>query len=202
MREGRMIVLVAVVLLVAASAQAGLLPVPTVAVKAGANFSKLNTDNLDASTRTGLVGGLALDVSFVAIHLSPELLLTQKGFKDGNYLGGPSTDYRSLNLEIPLLFRYAIPSPVVQPSLYVAPAVSFPLKSELQETEIDEVKAWSDVKDQTKSTVFSLIVGAGLQVQHITFDLRYEYGLTNYLDGGGADTKDRTVTAMVGYAFF
>ena len=201
MRTRRMVAaLAAVVILVATSAQAGLLPLPSVTAKAGANFSNLNTDNLDASARTGFVAGLGLDFSFVAMHLSPEVLLSQKGFKDGGLGGGDQ--YRTLNLEIPLLFRYGIPSPAVQPSIYVAPAVSFPLKSEAKSDVIMTQKAnWVDIKDDTKSAVFSVIIGAGLKFQQMSFDLRYDFGLTNYFDDSTVDSKDRTLTALVGYSF-
>jgi hypothetical protein len=196
-------------------AQVPLAPKAELGIKAGLNFSDINTDQIKSSTRSGFVGGLYLDLSTFLLHLQTEALISQRGFKDGtplgSYLGNNELEYRNTFLQIPALIVIALPVPLVSPRAYAGPAINFPLKSEVK---LDN--DWSDIKDDAKTT-WSVILGVGVKIMKIGVDLRYDIGLTalndrpvgNILDDAldeitaadqYDDLKDRTFSLTVSFA--
>lgn len=191
-------------LLLPGSALALLLP--SYGVKAGLNFSNVNLDDLESSNRTGMVGGLFLNLPLTGLNLQGEVLYTTKGFTEGTLTSHREFDFRMHDLQIPVLAKVSLPLPAVAPSLYAGPALSFRLKGELQ----DDAGDWVDVKDDLKSTTWSLIVGLDLTLLGtLVVDFRYDLGLSAINDTSlgdnltelGKDIKDRTLTAMVGVKF-
>lgn len=184
-------------------------------LKVGANFSDINTDQISASTRSGLVGGVYLDLATILLHLQTEALISQHGFKGGtplsSYTGSNELEYRDTALQIPALVVLALPTPVLSPRAYLGPALNIPLKSEVK---LDN--DWVDVKKDIKST-WSLVFGVGAKFMRVGVDLRYSIGLSALNDRpvgdilndafdeiNGVDKyddiKDRTISFTVSYA--
>ena len=160
-------------------------------VKAGANFSDINTDQLTASKRAGLVGGVYVDLATVLLHLQGEALISQHGFKGGtplgSYVGTNQLEYRDTSLQLPVLFMFVLPTPVVSPRAYIGPALSIPLKSELK---LDN--DWVDVKKDIRTT-WNLVFGVGAKFFRVGVDLRYSVGLN--------ELNDRPVGEILNDAF-
>lgn len=181
--KGILIILVTLSsLLMVASASMAQSPAPKVefGVRAGANFSNINTDQIQSSKRSGLVGGVYADLSTLLLHLQAEALISQHGFKGGtplsNYVGNSKLEYRDTVLQIPALVVLALPSPMVSPRAYIGPALNIPLKSEMK---LDN--DWVDIKDDTK-TSWSMVFGVGVKIFRVGVDLRYSLGLSAFND--------------------
>lgn len=199
-----LMILGAITLLAIAPATAQLLP--SYGVKAGLNFSNINLDDLDASHRTGVAGGLFVNLPWPGLNLQGEILYTTKGFTEGTLISDREFDFRMHDLQIPVLVKLALPLPMVSPSLYAGPALSYRLKGEVKDDDGD----WVDVKDDLKSSSWSLILGFDVKLMStLIVDFRYDLGLSaiNETSLGdnvtelNKDIKDRTLTAMVGWQF-
>jgi opacity protein-like surface antigen len=192
----------AVVMLLTGTATAGLLP--SLGVKAGLNFSSVNMDALDTSTRSGFVGGVFANLTLPGLSVQAEALYTVKGSKKGSGLGIPVFEYREHLLQIPMLARFALPIPLVAPAVYAGPAVSFPLKGQF-----NTGSGWTDARSKAEGQVWSLIIGADVTlISSLVLDLRFDWGLSKIREtelGDVIDTessiKDRTITATIGYKF-
>jgi hypothetical protein len=199
-----MVILGLLVLLLPGSVLAQLLP--SYGVKAGVNFSNIDLDDLESSNRTGMVGGLFVNLPLPSLNLQGEILYTTKGFTEGTLTGASQTDFRMHDLQIPVLMKFSLPIPAVTPSLYLGPALNFRLKGEIKDAEGD----WVDVKDELKSTSWSLIMGLDVRlIGTLILDFRYDLGLSAINDTSlgdnltelDKDIKDRTLTAMLGVRF-
>src|SRR5947207_2342023 len=99
-------------------------------IKGGVNFSKINTDNLNESTRTGYQADVfALFGS--ALYLQPEAYLSSTGGKftttDGNF----KANVKFTNLSVPLLLGHSFGSKDLNFKLMVGPVYTYALnKSE------------------------------------------------------------------------
>ncbi|MEW6412903.1 MAG: porin family protein [Candidatus Zixiibacteriota bacterium] len=195
----RIVIVLAVVLLTAAFAQA-----TELGFKAGLNLANL-TGDVENNKAMMTFGGGAFAKFMVApqIFIKPEVVYMMKGTK------GDSDDFdekmKFNYIEIPVLLGYQFPTQgSVSPSLFVGPAVGILMsaKYELEGVEVD-------IKDFTKSTDFGLVLGGGVDFGlgtsgKLAFDARYTVGLTNLNDDVDADEfefKNTVFSFFVGYAF-
>lgn len=195
----KILILLALTALAAATASAGMLP--TYGVKAGANFSNINVDDLGASSRTGFVGGGFANLAWPVFNLQFELLYSQKGFNDAGVSLDEKADVSVSTIQIPALFKFALPIPAVSPSIYAGPALSFTTGATAKFASGDE-----DVKDLFESSNWSAIIGVDVKLAgKLIVDLRYDMGLSSVSKDAftdlGKDVKGRTFTAMVGISF-
>jgi hypothetical protein len=183
-------------------------------VKLGVNLANATGDDApdDASMKPGLVGGGFITYSFSDLFaVQPELLFSMKGAKSD--IG--STEYKSTlsYIEIPVLFKVQLAGGGnFKPNFYAGPAVGFLMSAK---TSADpEPTGWDDdIKDDMKSTDIGLIGGIGADLGmgtgpgKITFDLRYEVGLTSTSDvdmnqdGDKDKVNNSTISFLVGYGF-
>jgi opacity protein-like surface antigen len=196
----RIVLLAMLAALAAGTANAGLLP--TFGVKGGINMSTVDLDDLDASNRTGFVGGAFVNLAYPGLNFQIEGLYSTKGFKEGKPTGTTQLDYNMACLQFPVLMKLSLPIPAVTPSVYAGPALSFVTKAEFEDGDGNV----TDVKDDTESSYWSVIVGADLTLMgSLIVDVRYDIGL-NALNKDSftnldKDIKDRTFTVMAGFAF-
>jgi len=197
------LILIAALALVASAASAQLLP--RFGVKGGLNFSTVDLDDLDASTRTGYAAGLFVNLSAPGMNLQGEVLYSVKGFSEGTWTSAEEFDYRDHVIEIPVLLKFALPLPAVSPALYAGPAVSFPIKSEFK---LDD--DWVEIDEDGESMAWSVVIGADVTLMdHLVIDVRYDWGISSLrkTDFGALDDnldeeiKDRTFSLMAGYKF-
>ena len=184
----------------AAPAAAGLLP--TFGVKAGANFSNINLDDLDASSKTGFVGGGFVNLAWPIFNLQGELLYTTKGFKNATAADLSKFDVSTHAIQIPILLKFKLPIPAVAPSVYIGPALSFITKAEAT----DASGATEDIKDDFESSIWSMVFGLDVTLMDMFIvDARYDMGLSSLSKDAitdiGEDVKGRTITVMVGIGF-
>jgi hypothetical protein len=198
-------------LLVAAFAGLLVLPRPAAAdvqfgIKAGGNMARPTGADADdplatLKSRVGFTGGIFLAFNFGrVVTIQSEVLYTMKGATyvalDDSYTDKLSADY----IEIPLLLKLRIPTPVVQPFVFAGPSVGFKLKEKLESNGVP--------LDETilKNNDYGAIFGAGVNVgRNFMVDVRYSLGLQKVISTFEGDVepdfKNGVWSASIGIAF-
>ncbi|HSA94564.1 MAG TPA: porin family protein, partial [Acidobacteriota bacterium] len=173
------------VLLIVACAGLAVLPGPAAAdirfgIKAGGNMAKpTGADARDPAatlkSRVGFIGGVFLAVDFGRfVTVQSEVLYTMKGATyvalDDTYTDKLYADY----IEVPLLIKLRIPTPIVQPFIFGGPTVGFKLQEKLVSNGETVPLATALLKNNDYGTIF----GAGLNLgRNLVVDFRYSLGL-------------------------
>ena len=179
-------------------------------IKGGGNMARLTGSDLQdingtLKNKVGFVAGV-----FLAFNMGPvftlqlEGLYTMKGV-DQTYIdtGTTYTDKLSANyIEIPLLFKFRIPTPLVSPFVFAGPAVSFKLSEKV--TENGETVPL----DQAlfKNNDYGAIFGGGINIgSHFQMDVRYSMGMAKVISTVEGETplniKNGVWSATIGIAF-
>ena len=207
-RSGAFIAAVLMVVSVAGPVFAG--GVWTMGFKGGVATSDFHgsdvTENL--GNRVGFAGGLygQVDVSD-RFGIRMEGLYHMKGVAEdsANASASVKLDY----IEFPILLMGQIPaSDGATLSVFAGPVLAFNTSAKLEGT-VDGFTASVDIKDYIASFEFGLAFGLGASFEagsaRITLDGRYQLGLTNVEDTGGAapnsDVKNQGWVFMAGGGF-
>lgn len=147
-----------------------------VGVKGGVNFSNIDADHFDKSTKTGYQAGVFVRVGS-AFYLQPEAYLASSG---SNFASADNGDYsasvRFTTLNVPLLLGHEFGTSSTNFRLMVGPVYSYLLdKNESYSQNFDN--AYHDFGKYNNSTL-GYQVGAGVDFAGLTADLRYEGGLS------------------------
>ena len=174
--------LLAISLCTVASARAQLLPSVSFGVKAGANLSSFSTSNtLSSDNRAGFLGGFWARIGAGGIHLQPELYYTSKSVKFQGESGGvQSTNTATFkSIDLPILVGTKIGLLGIGARLNTGPVFSFVTSQDQSIGDAFNNATRLRYQDQNYAWQF----GAGLDVQRVSLDLRYELGL-NKIDNG------------------
>ncbi|WP_324673110.1 porin family protein [Hymenobacter sp. GOD-10R] len=208
---------VALLLITSASAIESRAQGVRVGIKAGANLSNLSGDLQDEDrfqNKTGFVGGLMLNVPLLAdnfLSLQPELLYSQKGFKnDGSYLKGlysykGKATYNYLDL--PVLAKIKAGPIFVE----AGPQFSYLINRKdetrryLNGQQLDYSSAERDLSNVNRFEV-GYAAGIGVQVVGVILDVRYNGSFTDFTKNGyqGNDlrnARNSVFQASVGFLF-
>ena len=161
---------------------------------------------VDKKARMGFGGGGVL-----GIELSPtfkaqiEALYMMKGVKYEAAAGDSSETIKLDYLEFPVTFHF-VPAMNgnVKPRFFAGPYLGMLLSAK------DKTEGFADpadngdfdIKDFMKSTEFGLTFGAGLNINAVTFDIRYDLGLSKIVETVGSvedNTKSTGIYAMIGW---
>lgn len=192
------IILSAMFLALNYAAYSQVLPSFQMGLKAGANLSKLSTDNTFSSeNRAGYYAGLWTRIGAVGLHLQPELYLTGKNttLEDGS---GQENKVKFTSLDVPVLVGTKIGAAGVGLRLNTGPVISFVLSDEQSLGDAAGSVFQGDFKGQN----FAWQFGAGLDIGNIGLDLRYETGLSKIGRDGYDDTKLSLFTFGLAYRLF
>jgi hypothetical protein len=176
------------IFLLSATAQAQVLP--KFGVKAGLNYSTFN--NADgAEYKAGFLGGVYANINIPAspMAIQPEILYAQYGANDENSDAKFSVDY----IQIPVLakFGFGAPGVNIKPEVFFGPYAGFSINSEIEDSGIGV-----DADEFFKNSDFGVVVGAGLQVSKLNFELRYTAGLTDVFEDAYADGEKNGAFAL------
>lgn len=176
-------------------------------VMAGASFAKLGGSDVGSNdTRTGFVAGGFLRFTPAGMFaLEPQLLYVQKGAK-ADFGGGITGTLKLDYVQVPVLIKLNIPmaDKAVAPNIFVGPAIGFKASCKISASNGSSSASGSCADNDfgIKSTDFSAVFGAGLDIRHFSFQGRYDLGLTKLGDGSANnDVKNRAWLLTVGYAF-
>jgi hypothetical protein len=155
-------------------------------IKAGANFANLSTDNYSSSSITSYHGGVYANINFSEKWgITPEVLWSAQGAELDNMK--LKTDY----VIVPIMLRWRIIDLI---SLQAGPQFNFLTKAKL-----DDV----DVKDDLKSSTYSLAVGAGVHLPlGVNGGIRYIIGMSDLAESDTQELKDRTFQIYLGWTIF
>jgi hypothetical protein len=146
-------------------------------IKGGINFSQIDANQLNESTKTGYQAGLFARIGS-SWYLQPEVYVAGTGgeFKateDGNDYNG---DVKFTTLNVPLLLGKSFGSEDLNFRLMAGPVYSY-IMNKNENFSQNFTGAYNDFGHYNNSTL-GYQVGAGLDFGPITADLRYEGGLT------------------------
>jgi hypothetical protein len=155
-------------------------------IKGGVNFSKINTDNVSESTKTGYQAGIFARVGS-SIYLQPELYLGSSGgkfaFQTNNNTVTTEGKVKFTTLNLPLLIGKGFGGDNLNFRIMAGPVYSYVLdKNDNFSSAVNS--AYADFGDYKKSTL-GFQAGAGVDIGHITADFRYEGGLTKINENFG-----------------
>ena len=166
-------------------------------IKGGVNFSKINTDNFNESTRTGYQAGVFARIGS-AFYLQPELYLSSTG---GNF-NTTNNDFKAkvnfTNLSVPLLLGHSFGSKELNFRLMVGPVYTYALNK--SESFSDNANAAVADFGHYNNSTLGFQAGGGVDIGPITADLRYEGGLTKINPDFGQ--RQNLWALSVGFKFF
>jgi hypothetical protein len=156
-------------------------------VEGGVDFASLG--NSDASnfngSRTGFEGGGFLTVGLGPFAVQPEVLYVSKG---GQNLSGSSTvelDY----IEVPVLAKFSLGLPEINPAILIGPYFSSYLGSNTQNAVLTNASS-SDVGG---------IIGLEFHIASFYLSGRYELGISHVTTDTNISNRDLAV--LLGWAF-
>jgi opacity protein-like surface antigen len=141
------------------------------------------------------------------ISFQPELSFLQRGHRDSeNEMGFRYESSMTLNyLEIPLLVRYSFPTNgKISPAITAGPTVGFLLGMSAWE-KLNGVKEEIDYSEFYRTTSFGIVLGAGVEyalpLGKVMFDIRYDLGLSNLIDGDFDDYSEKSRALLFAIGF-
>ena len=175
------------------------LPSFQLGLKAGANLSKLSTENtLSSGNRAGYYGGLWARIGAAGIHLQPELYISGKNTTLKRTVDGAENEVKFTSVDVPVLVGTKIGAAGVGIRLNTGPVVSFIVDDkQTVKTAVGNV-----FSGNFKGQAFAWQFGAGLDVGKLGLDLRYETGLSKIGKDGYDDTKLSLFTFGLAYRLF
>ncbi|UKT64470.1 porin family protein [Pedobacter mucosus] len=186
-------------LLTAFFASAQVLPSFQLGLKAGANFSKFDSDNTFSSdNRTGFYGGLWARLGAAGVYFQPEVYLSGKKADLVSDATGEVNKVRFTSLDVPLLIGTKFGAAGVGLRLNTGPMFSLILDKNQSFGQAAGNVFKADFKDQA----FAWQFGAGLDIKKLSVDARYELGLSKINKDGYPGTKLNLFTIGLGYRIF
>ena len=161
-------------------------------LEAGANFSNFlgsDVSTIDGAndSKLGLVGGGFLSLNFGnSFAIRPEVLYEQKG----NQVSGTSTSTQLDYIEIPLLLKLSLGSPMFNPGILFGPSFAWNV--------IAKDASGANITNISSSDV-GLVGGVEVDIDKFLVSGRYELGLDNVAQN--VNIQNGTLTFLVGYSF-
>lgn len=171
----------------------------TFGIKAGVNFSKINTDNFNESTVTGYQAGLFARFGS-SFYVQPEVYVASSGGKVNGNIGTAAYngDIKFTTLNVPLLLGKSFGDKSLNFRLMVGPVYSYIMDQD-KNLSANFSGAYADFGDYKNSTL-GYQAGAGVDIGPVTADVRYEGGLTEINKSYGQ--KQNLWAVSVGFKFF
>ncbi len=181
------------------------LPTLDFGLKAGVNLAKLKTDLADEQNRLGYQVGVYSRIGGLGVYLQPELYLGSKGSKFTAVTQENGTEVKQdgkvnfTTLDLPILIGTRVGVSALAVRFMAGPVVSF-----VVDKEKPVATAYSNITDfgNYKNNAWGLQAGAGVDVASLTFDVRYEAGVSNLSKSAKYDQKTNLWHISLGYKIF
>jgi len=177
--------------------------------KGGINSSQINTSsatinnvnyaNFTSPAQSGFDFGIFARLGGKRLYLQPELLYCQQNGQSGNPLVTQNINLKTI--KVPVLLGYKLINlKVASLRAFTGPAMAYALTSSNVKMNLPNF----DPKN-FKNNIWNWQLGAGVDILKFTFDVRYEWGLSNTSDGNlnkiGFVNKVKSVIFSVGFKF-
>lgn len=201
----KLILSAALFLGVGIAAQAQVLPKVQFGVKAGANLTSLSegSGSLNSDNRAGYLAGFWARFGALGFNFQPEIYVTSKNVDINNGTNGTATNRAKFtSIDVPLLLGTKIGALGLGGRFYAGPLLSFAINRD--QSFFGAVGQAGSLN--YKSSNFAITAGAGVDIQRVSIDLRYEAGLTKqtYYLSNNTDYKTRVslFNLSLGYRLF
>lgn len=171
-------------------------------LKTGINMASLKGNVGDESNRLGYQAGVWARVGGAGFYVQPEVYLGSKGGEFGSiqqdgttYEGDAKVNFTTL--DIPVLVGNKFGFEKLNFRIMAGPVVSFLLNKDSKEN-----YAVATDFDNYKNQTIGVQTGAGVDLGNLSFDLRYEKGLSNIDKSGKYDQKQNLWHLSLGYKIF
>jgi hypothetical protein len=161
-------------------------------LEAGANFSDFigsgvsQVSNVNDS-KLGFVGGGFLSLNFSnSFAIRPEVLYEQKGAQ----ISGTGTTAELDYVEVPVLLKIGLGTPVINPSILLGPSFSWNILAQSN---------GKNISNNINSSDVGLVGGLEIDIDKFLVSGRYELGLDNVVNN--TQVQNGTITLLVGYSF-
>jgi hypothetical protein len=194
----KIIYLLALSLCTAGAASAQVLPSFQFGVKGGVNLSHFSTENtLSSDSRAGYLAGVWARVGAAGLHFQPELYYTSKMVTIKS--GALNNEATFKSVDLPLLVGTKFGAVGIGARINTGPMISFVTGKDQSVASAAQNAVNLNFKDQNYAWQF----GVGLDVQKISFDLRYELGLNKIQNQSNtAETRINLFNLTVAYRLF
>jgi hypothetical protein len=168
-------------------------------IKGGINFSHIDADNFNNSTLTGYQVGAFARVGG-AVYLQPELYISScggwfKSYQNNTIYNG---EVRFTNLDVPLLLGLRFGPKNLNLRVMAGPVYNYILNKD-ENFSANLSSAFNDFGHYNDSTL-GYQAGAGVDLGNVTFDARYQGGLSHINSDFGQ--TQRLWALSVGFKFF
>lgn len=175
-------------------------------IKLGLNYTNATgSDVKDAKAVLGIAAGGFLTYSINDMWaIQPELLYSQKGYKyEFDFLGTTvASSIATTYLDIPILVRLNIPTEgTMKPNIVLGPSVGILMSAKAKASVAGITVATTDVKKDSASTDIGMVVGAGIESGTMSYDLRYQMGLSALDKDGKAKAYNSVISLLIGWSF-
>ncbi|RZK19463.1 MAG: PorT family protein [Pedobacter sp.] len=189
----------AALLMVCFFASAQVLPSVQFGLKAGANFSKFDSENtFDSDNRAGFYGGVWARFGAAGIHFQPELYISGKKADLISEATGEVNKVRFTSLDVPLLVGTKFGAAGIGVRLNTGPMFSLIL----DENQSFGQAAGNVFRANFKNQAIAWQFGAGVDLKKLSVEARYELGLSKINKAGYPGTKLNLFTVGLGYRLF
>lgn len=180
------------------TAAAAQIPNFSIGPKAGATFSKITSDQdqIKEEMKNSLHFGAFVRLGN-KIYVQPEVLfMNRKGGFSSSTIDGSRKSIHLKTLDIPVLLGGKIFGPeAFNIRVMAGPVASLALNKDVSSENWDSVVTEDDIRGAN----WGLQFGAGIDVLMLTFDLRYEYGISNFSKEEGLTLKNNMFLVSLGW---
>ena len=164
------------------------------------NFMDLNTNsassNFSSSNQAGYLAGFWARFGALGLNFQPEIYLTSKNADVTSAMGG-ETQAKFTSIDVPLLIGAKVGAFGFGARFYTGPLVSLAIDKSQSFSQAAGNAIALNYRDQN----FAWQFGAGLDIQKISIDLRYEAGITNQ-NYGSSQTRVSLFNLSLAYRLF
>ncbi len=174
----------------------------TFGLKGGLTASTLNVEErrgIEVSSIWGAAAGIFVGKPLTdSLGLQIEALVSQRGARDET--AGRSTTVRLAYLDVPVLLRVGnTQSDRLHAHAFAGPTFGFKLKADGPN---DSIFGGGNTTGEVKAFDLGLTLGAGFDVDRISVDARYTFGLRNVaVAPSDGVVKNRSFALLLGYRF-
>jgi len=177
------------------TAKAQVLPNVQFGLKGGLNLASVSSsasNTFASNNQAGYLGGVWARFGALGFNFQPEVYITKKS--TDVTANGVETKANFTSIDVPLLFGAKIGALGIGGRFYTGPVVSFAINKDQNIAGASQSIYAMQYKDQNYAWQF----GAGLDIKALSFDLRYEAGLTSQAYQG-TTTKINLFSLTVAY---
>ncbi len=162
---------------------------PSFGIKVGATASSINTTDLsssyDSENLLGYQIGAFVRIKSGKLYLQPEVVYNHRSTELASFEGG-NLDFDIGTIDVPVLIGFKlIDAKVFNVRAFVGPEASFATSKNY--TYESGFKGDPINLDDFNDLSWYVQAGVGVDLLFLTFDIRYEKGLTNLIDDYNAD---------------